>query len=73
MFKTIQTLKDPKCSLSSNTEVRDGTLTSSVALLIHRSSSASPDLTYSPLENVQHSRRNRRLKIETNIYMKDIK
>ena len=36
--------------------------TSSFALAIHFSSSARPDFTYSPLENVQHSRRSRRLR-----------
>lgn len=36
-------------------------LTSSVTSAIHFSSIASPDFTYSPLENVQHSRRSSKL------------
>ena len=44
------------CSLSLVT-----ILTSSVAWPHHSSNSANPDFTYSPLLNVQHSRRRRRL------------
>lgn len=47
--------------------------TSSVALVIQRSSSARPDLTYSPFENVQHSRRSRRLQKMIRIQLKEIK
>lgn len=40
---------------------REINLTSSFALTIHFSNSARPDFTYSPFENVQHSRRSSRL------------
>lgn len=50
---------------ASKKEARHYPDTSSVAWQHHNSNSAKPALTYSPLLNVQHSRRSRRLQTYT--------